>query len=58
MNFGATRERVMASVPLPKNGNGNGEGAANQALQDIYIVIKPQQPAGRAMLKTITFQPE
>ncbi|MDB5264099.1 MAG: Crp/Fnr family transcriptional regulator [Adhaeribacter sp.] len=54
MNLAGNRQRATASVPIQKNGQGSG----SDQLQDIYVVVKPQQPAGRALLKTISFIPD
>ena len=51
LQFGADRQRVSASMSLPKTA-GNGQ------LQDLYFVIRQQGTGGRAYLKSIAFMPE
>ena len=53
MNLAGNRQRTTSSIPLQKNGETSGA----EPLQDVYIVVKPQQPGGRALLKTISFIP-
>ena len=50
INFAENRQKVTASVPLTKTPAGT--------QQDIYLVVRSQQPGGRAYLKTVSFQPE
>ncbi|MDQ4141326.1 MAG: ThuA domain-containing protein, partial [Bacteroidota bacterium] len=51
MDFADNRQKVTASVPVPKTA-GNGQ------LQDLYLVIRPLQPGSKGYLKTISFVPE
>ncbi|CAA9258288.1 MAG: Cytochrome c551/c552 [uncultured Adhaeribacter sp.] len=51
LSFNENRQKVTASVPLSKT-------AAGAPQQDVFIVVRSQQPGGKAYLKSISFMPE